>query len=95
MNTCIISIIFHINFKSFFFLLFAFFFLFVSFFLFLLQWSCVQIPLRLTFYSHFKESFSGEYHINHSFRYTHVITLTKLHIKANVATDEGNNRNET
>ena len=28
-----------------------------------IQWSCVQIPLRPTFYSYFKESFSGEYHI--------------------------------
>ena len=28
-----------------------------------IQWSWVQIPLRPTFYSYFKESFSGEYHI--------------------------------
>ena len=32
----------------------------------------VQIPLRPTFYSYFKESISGEYHMYHSFRYTHV-----------------------
>ena len=29
-----------------------------------------------------------------SFRYTHVITSTKLRLKTNVATDEGNSRNE-
>ena len=28
-----------------------------------IQWLRVQIPLRPTFYSYFKESFSGEYHI--------------------------------
>ena len=28
-----------------------------------IQWSWVQIPLRPTFYSYFKESFSDEYHI--------------------------------
>ena len=28
-----------------------------------IQWPWVQIPLRPTFYSYFKESFSGEYHI--------------------------------
>ena len=27
-------------------------------------------------------------------RYTHVITSTKLRLKTNVATDEGNSRNE-
>ena len=39
-----------------------------------IQWLWVQIPLRQTFYSYFKESFSGEYHMYQSFRYTHMIT---------------------
>ena len=50
----------------------------------------VQIPLRQTFYSYFKESFSGEYRIYHSFHYTDVITPNILQTKANVATDESN-----
>ena len=42
-------------------------------------WSCVQVPLGLIFYSYFKESFYGEYHMYHSFWYnTHVITSRKL-----------------
>ena len=46
-----------------------------------IQWSWAQIPLRPTFYSYFKESFNGEYHMYHSFRYTHVITSSKLQLK--------------
>ena len=46
-----------------------------------IQWSWVQIPLRPPFYSYFKESFSGEYHRYHSFRYTHVITSRKFQLK--------------
>ena len=54
-----------------------------------IQWSWVQIPLRPTFYSFFKESDSGEYHMYepiplHSRGYLH-----KTSIKINVATDEG------
>ena len=46
-----------------------------------IQWLWVQIPLRPTFYSYFKESFSGEHHIC-SFCYTcHVITSRKLQWK--------------
>ena len=29
-----------------------------------IQWSWVQIPVRPTFYTYFKESVSGEYHID-------------------------------
>ena len=52
-----------------------------------IQWSWVQIPLRLTFSSYFKWSFSGEYHMHqfillHSFDY-----LRKLSIDIDVATD--------
>ena len=46
-----------------------------------IQWSWVQIPLRPTFYRYFKVSFSGEYHVYHSFRYTHVITPKKYQLK--------------
>ena len=58
------------------------------------QWSWVQISLGPTFYSYFKESFSDEYHIYqlippHSCDY-----LNKSSMKTNVATDEGNSRNE-
>ena len=55
----------------------------------------IQIPLRQMFHSYFKESFSGEYHIYHSFRYTDVITPNNLQTKANVATDESNSWNKT
>ena len=34
-----------------------------------------------TFYSYFKESFSGEYHVYHSFRYTRMITSGKFQLK--------------
>ena len=34
-----------------------------------------------TFYSYFKESFSGEYHVYHSFRYTRMITSDKFQLK--------------
>ena len=54
----------------------------------------VQIPLRPTFYSYFKESFRGEYHMYwlislHSRDY-----LKKIWIKKSVATEEGDNRNK-
>ena len=29
-----------------------------------IQWSWVQIPVRPTFYTYFKESVSGEYHVD-------------------------------
>ena len=57
-----------------------------------IQRSQVQIPLTPTFYSYFKEFFSGEYHVYLSFRYTHVITSRKLQLKTNVATDEGTSK---
>ena len=44
------------------------------------QW-WVQIPLRSTFYSYFKEFFSGEYHMCHSFCNTHVIISSKFQLK--------------
>ena len=40
-----------------------------------IQWSWVQIPLRPTFYSYFKESFGGEYH-----KYTYIYKYTVLYI---------------
>ena len=46
-----------------------------------IQWSWIQIPFRSTFYSYFKESFSGKYHMYHSFRYTHMITSSKCQWK--------------
>ena len=49
-----------------------------------IQWSWVQIPLRPTFYSYFKESFSGEYHVYqliplHSCDYLNKISIKKKH----------------
>ena len=35
-----------------------------------IQWSWVQVPLRLTFYSYSKESFSGEY-LKYIYTYIH------------------------
>ena len=60
-----------------------------------IQYSWVQIPLRTTFYSYFQECFTDEYHMYqfiplHSFDY-----LSEISLKENVATDEGNGRNET
>ena len=46
-----------------------------------IQWSLVQISLRTILYTYFKESFSDQYHMYHSFRYTHVITSSKLQLK--------------
>ena len=43
-----------------------------------IQWSWVQIPLGPTFYSYFKESFSGEYHMYHSLHINYVITSRKF-----------------
>ena len=42
-----------------------------------IQWSWVQIPLRPAFYSYFKQSFSGEYHVYIS-TYVHKFT-SKCH----------------
>ena len=54
----------------------------------------VQIPLRPTLYSYFKESFGDEYHMFqliplHSYDY-----LNKISISKNVVTDQSNSRNE-
>ena len=55
----------------------------------IIQWSWVQIPLRPSFYSYFKEPVSGQNHIYlliplHSCDY-----LQKIYIKINVVADEG------
>ena len=56
-----------------------------------IQWSWVQIPLRQTFYSYFKEYEYYMYQLipPHSCDY-----LKKTSIEINVATDEGNIRIE-
>ena len=41
-------------------------------FVYRIQWSWVQIPLRTTFYSYFKESISSEYHIYTYIRYIYI-----------------------
>ena len=46
-----------------------------------IEWSWVQIPLKSTFYSYFKESFCVEYHMYILFRYTHVITSSIFQLK--------------
>ena len=54
----------------------------------------VQIPLWTTFYSYFEESFSGECHIYQLITLHSCDYLKRLSIQINVATDEGNSRNE-
>ena len=41
-----------------------------------IQWPWAQIPLRRTFYSYFKESVSGEYHI-YIYIYIYVVVIYK------------------
>ena len=52
------------------------------------------IPLRPTFYSYFWKSLSAEYHM-YQFILLQCDYLCKTSLKANVATDEGKDRNET
>ena len=59
-----------------------------------IQWSWVKIPLRPTFYSYFKESSSGEYHMYQLITLHSCDYLKKLSMKINVATDEGKSQNE-
>ena len=54
-----------------------------------IQWSWVQISLRPTFYSYFKEPVSGEYHIYQLISLHSCDYLQKTSIKTNVAIDEG------
>ena len=44
-------------------------------------------PLRPALYSYFKQSFSGEHHMYHSFRYTHV-RLTKAIAEMKLDTEQ-------
>ena len=53
-----------------------------------IQWSWVQIPLRPTFYSYFKESVSSEYHMYQLILLHSCAYLQKTSIKINVATNE-------
>ena len=50
--------------------------------------------IYITFYSHFKESFSDEYHMYQLIPLPSCDYLNKSSMKANVETDEGNSRNE-
>ena len=59
-----------------------------------IHWSWVQIPLKVTFYSCFKQSFSGEYHMYQLITLHLCDYFNKLSIQINVATEEGNSRNE-
>ena len=54
-----------------------------------IQWSWVQIPIRPSFYSYFKESVSGEYHIYQLIPLHSCDYLQKTSIKINVGTDKG------
>ena len=51
------------------------------------------IPLRPTFHSYFWKSISGEYHM-YQFILLQYDYLCKTSLKANVATEEGKDRNE-
>ena len=55
----------------------------------------VQIPLRPTFYRYFSESFSGEYRKYQFIPLQSYDYLCEISLKANMATGEGNGRNET
>ena len=59
-----------------------------------IQWLWVQIPLRLTFYSYFKESCSGEYHMYQVIPLDSCDSLYKISIKIKVVTDRGNCRHK-
>ena len=59
-----------------------------------IQWSRVQIPLMPTFYSYFKKPFSDEYHM-YQFIPLQCDYLCETSLKANVATGESKDRNET
>ena len=54
-----------------------------------IQWLWVQILLRPTFYSYFKESISGDYHMYQLIPLHSCDYLQNTSIKINVATDEG------
>ena len=54
-----------------------------------IQWSQVQIPLRPTSYSYFKESFSGEYHMYQLISLYSLDYLKKISIRINVANEIG------
>ena len=54
----------------------------------------VRSIFRLTFYSCFRESFNGEYHMHQIIPLHSCDYLCKVSIKINVATDESNSRNE-
>ena len=53
-----------------------------------------DIYIYITFYSYFKESFGDEYHMYQLIPLHSCDYLNKISIKTNVATDEGNSRNE-
>ena len=54
-----------------------------------------EIPLKATFYNYFSEYFSGEYDIYHFIPLDSSDYLCEILLKANLATDKGNGRNET
>ena len=54
----------------------------------------LQIPVRPTLYSYFLKSFSGEYHMYPLIPLQRDY-LCETSLKANVATDEGKDQNET
>ena len=55
----------------------------------------IQIPLRPTFYSYFSKSFGDEYHMHQFIPLQICDYLCEISLEVNVATDEGNGRNET
>ena len=59
-----------------------------------IQWSMGQISLRTPFYSYFEKFFNGVCHMSQVILLYFCDYLYKVSIKINVATDEGNNRNE-
>ena len=60
-----------------------------------IQWSWVQIPLTLTLYIFFKESFGGDFHMYNQVIWLHSRDyLNKISIKIIMVGGEGNSRNE-
>ena len=54
-----------------------------------IQWTQVQIPLRPTSYSYFKESFSDEYHMYQLISLYSLDYLKKISIRINVTNEIG------
>ena len=58
------------------------------------MWSWVQIPIKPTFYTYFKESIIGEYYMYHVILTNPCDNLYKVSTEINLVTEEGNSQYE-